>query len=183
MDDLDRTRRALDEREMKIARRENEVDTKLEAAVDRDSSAVRLREECDLEIQRIQETTGTVVAILERRVADAETTSVSARTSLASLAGRLEGALGRVKILTEELAKRDQWNQKIMDEREAVIGRLSTAERTVLDLRRNEQTLNRSNESLQMSLAEKRREHEDLVRKYNAFMAKIREAGMARRSR
>jgi hypothetical protein len=70
-----------------------------------------------------------------------------------------------------------------MDEREAVMGRLSAAERTVAALRITEQTLNRSNDTLRTTLSEKRREHEDLVRKYNALVAKIREADMARRSR
>ena len=183
LDDLDRTRRALDEREAVIARRENEVDSRMDAAVDRDSSAGRLREECNLEIQRIQDTTGTAVAFMERRVADAESSASTARAAVAGLAGRLDGALGRVKTLTEEIAKRDLWNQKIMEEREAVVGRLSTAERLLADLRRNEQTLNRSNDSLRTTLAEKWREHEALVRKYNALVAKIREADMARRSR
>jgi chromosome segregation ATPase len=183
MDDLDRTRRALDEREAAIARRENEVDSRMDAAVDRDSSAVRLREECNLEVQRIQEATGTAVAIIERRLADSESKAETAHRAAISSAGKLEAAAGRINSLIAALTERDQWNRKIMDERESVMGRLSTAERTVAALRITEQTLTRSNDSLRTALTQGRREHEDLVRKYNALVAKIREADMARRSR
>jgi hypothetical protein len=189
MDDLDKTRRALDERELEVSRREHEVDTKLEAAVDRADSTVRLREEFNLEVQQlkqelfdaqeagreaflkgqasqaplvesIRKDARAAIESVKKRIEELEEAVATEKSSYQAVAGRLNASAERVNLLTRQLAERDRWNSKIMDEREVLIGKLSAAERTNMTLRQSAQVMDRSISDLQSRLAAKVRESE-----------------------